>query len=55
LVSYVTDINLADITWKVNGKTIKNGIGEKIFDFNMGTDSQTTVVEVTIKTKDSGT
>ncbi len=55
LTSYATDINVASITWRVNGKTIKSGTGEKVFNFTMGRDDQITTLGITVKTTDSGT
>jgi hypothetical protein len=55
LTSYATDINAANITWKVNEKIIKKGIGEKVFNFVMGPDGQTTKLGIVISTKDAGT
>lgn len=53
LTSYATDIDSAKITWRVNGKTIKSGMGEKNFYFNMGYEGQTTL-SVTIATFEEG-
>ncbi len=55
LTSYATNIDTSTITWKVNGKTIKTGIGEKIFNFTMGVEGQTTTLDITVKTTESGT
>lgn len=55
LTSYVTSIDSANITWKVNGKNIKSGTGEKVFNFVMGPDGQVTTLDITVKTVDTGT
>lgn len=55
LVSYLTDINMANIIWTVNGKTIKSGTGIKEFDFIMGGDGQTTTLGIIVKTTSEGT
>lgn len=50
VVSYGTDLNLANITWKVNGKTQKTGRGEKTFNFTTGSINTTTVLDIIIET-----
>lgn len=50
LTSYATDLNAANITWKVNGKNIKSGIGEKDFTFSSGPMNTRTTLSVTIRT-----
>ena len=50
LTSYTTDINAANITWKINGKTLKTGEGEKAFNFTTGGMNTTTVFEVLVLT-----
>ncbi len=51
LSSYSTNINTATITWRVDGKTIKSGVGEKTFSFNMGNEGVKTNLSVTIRTQ----
>lgn len=55
LNSYVTNIDLASITWKLNGKIIKSGVGEKKFEFTMGNESTVTNLNITIKTQEGAT
>lgn len=50
--SYVTDINSANITWKIDGSTIKDGIGEKIVNFKTKGSGFDTQLDVQIVTKD---
>ncbi|HEY4508700.1 MAG TPA: hypothetical protein VJC13_00230 [Candidatus Paceibacterota bacterium] len=52
LTSYGTDLNSANITWNINGKTLKTGVGEKNFSFTVGDINTTTVVDIIIKTKE---
>ncbi|TSC70550.1 MAG: Uncharacterized protein CEO12_271 [Parcubacteria group bacterium Gr01-1014_46] len=52
LTSYATNIDAASITWRVNGKTIKSGVGEKTFNFSMGDVGKITTLSVTVKTTD---
>lgn len=47
-----TDINRATISWVLNGKTEKKGIGEKTFQFQNGAAGKTTTVDVYITTKE---
>lgn len=54
LTSYSTNIDLANITWKINGKVMKSGVGEKIFNFSMGGSGQTTTLGITVKTQGGG-
>jgi len=55
LTSYITNINSATITWKINGKTQKTGKGEKSFDFTSGDTGSTVTLDITVATTDSGT
>ncbi len=50
VVSYITDINSANIVWQINGKTEKNGRGEKTFNFTTGDINTTTTLRITILT-----
>ncbi len=50
-----TDINRATITWMLNGKTEKKGIGEKTFQFQNGAIGKTTTVDVYIVTQEGQT
>lgn len=45
---YSFDINSAEITWKVNGKVERKGLGIKQFNFKNGEVGKTTTVEVQI-------
>ena len=55
LTSYITDINLAIITWKINGKTESSGRGAKQFSFNTGAMNTTTTLDVIITTTEGQT
>lgn len=55
LTSYILDINTSNITWRINGKTEKQGVGEKSFSFTTGGANTTTTLSVTIRTKDGET
>lgn len=55
LTSYVTDVNAANITWSVNGKVVKTGMGEKAFSVKVGEQNTTTRVDISIKTKEGDT
>ncbi|MFA5888731.1 MAG: hypothetical protein WCW47_00890 [Candidatus Paceibacterota bacterium] len=55
LVSYATNINSANITWKVNSKTQKSGMGEKTFSFTTGEINTTTTLEIVIETQEGET
>lgn len=55
VVSYITDINSADITWILNGQTSKSGKGLKTYTFNAGADNTTTVLTIRVKTGDGQT
>ncbi len=55
VVSYSTDLNMATITWKVNGKTQKTGIGQKTFTFATGSINSETTLEVKIETAEGQT
>ena len=50
LTSYSTNINAANITWKINGKIQKTGKGEKTFSFTTGTINTTTSLDIIIVT-----
>ncbi len=52
VVSYGTNVNSANITWKINGKTIKTGIGEKVFDFVAGDMNTTTTLDIVVTTRE---
>lgn len=47
--AYGTDLNRAQITWYINGKSILSGIGEKKLTFTVGSLGSSNVVEVRIK------
>lgn len=48
--SYLTDLNKAIITWSINGKVIKKGIGERTFSFQNGPSGKNTRLTITITT-----
>lgn len=48
--SYATNIDTAKITWKINGKTMKSGTGEKNFSFKVGGMNTTTTLGIVIET-----
>ena len=52
VVSYSTNINASKITWNVNGKTQKSGMGEKTFSFTTGDMNTTTTLEILVETQD---
>jgi hypothetical protein len=52
IVTYSTDINAADISWFINGKLQKNGVGEKKFSFRVGSAGTAITVSVVIKTQE---
>lgn len=49
--SYGTDLNSANFTWMINGKTQKFGVGEKSFSFTTGDINTTTVLDISIETR----
>ena len=52
VVSYATNINTSKITWNVNGKTQKSGIGEKTFSFTTGEMNTTTTLRIVVETQE---
>ncbi|KND47987.1 MAG: hypothetical protein AB201_00070 [Parcubacteria bacterium C7867-006] len=50
--SYGTNLNAATITWVVNGKTQKSGVGEKSINFTVGDIGTKTSLNVIIQTVD---
>lgn len=50
--SYLTDLNRANITWALNGKVVKKGIGETSFSFQNGPSGQTTRLSISILTNE---
>jgi hypothetical protein len=52
VISYGTNLDAATITWKINGKTQKSGMGEKSLSFTVGETNTTTTIEVSIKTRE---
>lgn len=50
LTSYSTNINAANITWKINGKTQKTGVGEKLFSFKTGDMNVKTTLDISVQT-----
>ena len=55
VVSYSTNVNTANITWKINGKTQKTGKGEKIFSFTTGSVNNTTTLDIIVETMEGET
>lgn len=55
VASFATNINSANITWKINGKTQKFGVGEKVFSFTTGDSNTTTLLEIIIETLEGET
>lgn len=53
--SYSTNVDAATFTWKVNGKTINTGVGQKNFTFTMGDYGQKTTIDLTIKSAEGAT
>lgn len=52
VISYGTNLDAATITWKINGKTQKSGIGEKSLSFTTGENNTTTTIGLSVKTTD---
>lgn len=52
LASYATDINAANITWSINGKVQKNGVGLKNFTFTAGDIGSKTNLQIEVQTKE---
>jgi hypothetical protein len=52
LNTFATDINSAKITWKIDGKVVKSGIGEKVFTFTTGESGTRTTLGITVETKE---
>ncbi len=50
IVSYVTDLNRADITWLVNGKAALAGTGQRKFSFTAGPVGSQTRIDISIVT-----
>ena len=48
LTSYITNINFATITWKVDGKTQRTGKGQKTFSFRTGDINTDTVLDIVV-------
>lgn len=55
LNSYITNINSANITWRINGQIRSQGKGEKNFSFNTGAMNTTTTLSITITTSEGET
>lgn len=55
LEAYGMDLNTANIAWIVNGKTAKEGVGEKTFSLKAGKEGSVTKVEASIETQDGQT
>lgn len=53
--SYATDINSATITYTLNGKVAKTGIGQKNFSFTVGDAGALTTLVVTVRTGEGET
>lgn len=52
ITSYVTDLNLADISWSINGANATSGKGMKSFNFKTGAPGAKTTIEVMVITRD---
>ncbi|MCX6701866.1 MAG: hypothetical protein NTX96_01565 [Candidatus Zambryskibacteria bacterium] len=52
VVSYATNINAANITWKINDKTLKSGVGEKSFSFTTGAMNTVTTLDIVVETQE---
>lgn len=52
--SYSLNVDSAKFTWKINGKTIKSGYGEKVFNFTMGEIGQKINLDMIVDTLESG-
>jgi len=52
--SFSTNINAATIVWKVNGKTVQQGIGSTSFSFITGDAGKSTTLEVIIQPNGGG-
>lgn len=52
ITSYSTDLNSAKITWSLNGKTQKSGLGEKSLIFNSGDAGTENILYISVKTKE---
>ncbi len=50
--SYLSDLSKATISWSVNDKQTKRGIGEKSFSFQNGSSGETTRLKVSILTNE---
>lgn len=50
ITSYGTDLNGANIIWRINGQTRKSGTGERNFSFTTGNVDSTTRLEIEIET-----
>jgi len=50
LQSYLSDLDKATITWSLNGKVVKRGIGEKVLSFENGPSGKTTRLSISIIT-----
>jgi hypothetical protein len=48
--SYAANIDTSKITWKIDGKTIKSGTGDKTFSFKVGNTNTTTTLDIVIET-----
>ncbi len=55
VVSYSTNIDAANFTWRVNGKVVKTGRGEKVFTFTTGDFNTTTTLTVSVTTMEGET
>jgi len=55
IVTFSTNINTADISWFINGKLQKNGIGEKKFSFRVGPAGTAMTISAIIKTQEGNT
>src|SRR5438477_595318 len=55
LTSFATNINTANITWRVGGVSKQSGKGSKSFTFTTGDINTTTTLDITIYTEEGET
>lgn len=55
LSTFVTDLNNAKISWKLNGEAALEGVGKTNFSFNVGDSGTQTSIEATIETLNGST
>ncbi len=55
IVSFSTDLNRADITWRVNGAVVARGVGKLFYDVTVGKVGSATTLTVTAQTREGTT